>query len=156
MKVVLFVVSMFFLFGCGQYQGTLLSPESPRIFNGCASDSVVDKRERSYNALMASLAHDGWVVRSSNRDLSIISARMCKEGYRRGDMLKKPAEKCLDMNFEVSISGNIAAYNPRKRRFYKPIEFYVKGWIVDLESVFSKIRCFSNEELSRWSVRSLR
>ena len=65
------------------------------------------------------------------------------------DYLRQPIDECLVLVFVFKNDGRILAYNPSEKRFHTDMRIEVIDWVRALERVYSELRCWSSEELSR-------
>ena len=149
---IIFIATNILLFvnGCGPYDGEYLSEKKVLKIRACPSEDIELPAEHSFDAMVASLADNDWVIERSNIKKLELAARICKrDNDSSGDYLNRSVKECLIVEFRFRPNGNIQMYNPQDKRFMGVMFNRVDKWTRELERTYSELRCYSKEELSR-------
>lgn len=142
--------------GCdGPYRGTYLDMQHGHRFLACPSEDIEDPKEHAFNALLASLADNNWVIEESSREKKTLTARVCKQyPGAPGDYLKRADDTCASILFMVSKkNADVLAANEPDKRFYSSFTYYIERYMRALDRTYAELRCYSKEELARRTPR---
>ncbi len=149
----LLIIMVVMLPDCNQpYKGTYLDYKNAHQFLACPSEDISDPKDHAFDALLATLSDNNWVIEHSSREKKKLTARACRYYPNApGDYLKRKDNQCATIKFFVIENGDIMAANPKEKRFNSRIQPKAKDWMKALDRTYSELRCFSKKELRRRS-----
>ena len=147
---VLWMVTVSLFVACGPYRGDYLTNSHPEIFRPCPSEDIEVPADHAFDAIIASLAYNDWVIEESSKKEKKLVARQCRtRAGAEGDYLNRPIKDCLVLRFIFRVNGALLVVNPDESRVYGSLMNRADDWLFALERTYAELRCYSADELRR-------